>query len=296
MFEGKGFAVPPSPARVRGPAVGIAAILAAAWTSLAPASAQNTVGYVLDLSGEWNLYAGGAEDPHAQPIAKWQDLPAGGVLRISTPATTDFVTIADRVGVIFIQKSCRERSDCATPVFLPSAAAAPDGGVTVLNSVWKLLWGDPYQQSLHRVRGLTAYMGEGVAQISDGKASLRPIMQSLAKGTYSLASYGGQGGVGTPFQWDPASNDPVTVGSEAPGLYEIALVAPADKAALSKDVSLRVLLCAPPQYNEAATSFDKAKALTASWGSAASRSTVHAFLRAYLAGEAQGGNACAKML
>jgi hypothetical protein len=253
--------------------------------------AQNTIGHVVDIQGDWYLYTGGADSNEAQKLSRWQDVPPGGVIRIKAPSTEDYISIVDIHLNMLVAKKCAGPNTCYQPIFLPRDLK--ESGVSVeLNSLltgaWKLLWGEPYQSSLHRTRGATPVLDEGVAQIDEGRVDLRELMQHMLKGRYSLVAYQkqvpeGRRAKAISFDWNPDIGSVISIGDRAPGLYEISLVDSADQYTPSPSISLLVFICSSKEYPVTSSSFQRVRALSDKWTDAADPETIHTFLRAYLA-------------
>lgn len=255
-----------------------------------PMRAQSPIGHVVDLKGDWYLYADSAAGNPTLKLAQWQDVPAGGVIRIQSPSTDNYITVVDPHLNIIAQRKCENLNTCYQPIFLPRTlkeTGPADELASLARKAWTLLWGEPYQQSFHRVRGVAPRLAEGVAPVVNGRVDLREVMQHVPNGRYSLAAYQKQAakhkhGEATAFDWDPETTTAVSIGNRKPGLYEISSLEPADESLPSAGVSVRVLLCAPQQYSRALASFQKAQGQTDQWANATAPETIHVFLRAYL--------------
>jgi len=260
--------------------------------------AQNTIGHVLDISGDWYLYVGGADSNEGQKLSRWQDVPAAGIIRIKTPSKDDHISIIDIHLNVLVERKCASSESCYQPIFLP--ANLTESGIleetsALLNGAWNLLWGEPYQSSLFRTRGAAPLLDEGVAPIVNGEADLRGLMQGMSSGKYSLVEYRGQSPEdrvveSTVFDWNPATPAAISIGNRKPGVYEISSVVSVNQDNLSR-LSLRVLLSTSKDYLVAADSFKKVRSLTDKWAGATDPTTVHDFLRAYLSqlAKANGG-------
>jgi len=252
--------------------------------------AQNaTIGHVteIDEHGKWYVYAD-ANSNQRWRLRKWQDVPAGGVIRIESPAAGAHIALVDIYLKPLIAKTCETANTCYQPIFLPlTLAGAPDELSQIYRKVFHRLLGEPYQPSMHRMRGAATRLDEGVAPLENGRVDLRKVMIHMPPGKYSLQTYGPQAATAKPsgavnFDWN-SQTTAISIGNRRPGLYEISLLEAADLDAPTSSASLRVLLCSSPQYASLLAAFERAQALTDGWGSTVSRETGHAFLRAYLA-------------
>jgi hypothetical protein len=248
------------------------------------------IGRVLDLKGDWHLYPFGADESAARALQKWQDVTAKGVIRSQSPDPADHISIVDSELKILVARNCRVVATCYQPIILP--APPQRGGLTketlaIVESVWASLWSESYQQSMHRVRGTTGRMGEGVVPIVDGELDLADSMAGMRSGKYILAPHdlsaviAGTGG-GIDFDWKPANTKIVRVGDHKPGLYDIVPAAMVDTLYQSKGPSVRLLICKMRQCPDALASFQRAQTAAAKWEGAAGEATVHQFLRAFL--------------
>ena len=261
-------------------------ILICLATTAASAAAQNVIGHIVDVKGDWYLYPQGAESAQAQKLAKWQDVPAGGVIRISSPTTDDYISIADNHLNILVEKKCVGPNACYEPIFLPRNLSENDFSQSLdslLPKVWALLWGEPYETSLHRTRGGSLF-NEAIASLMDGQVNLEDLMQPLPKGRYSVAAYDskstGPRAETTSFLWGPSNQAPVL--PLAPGLYEISLSPGGDGDQLVLNLSVCVLVVHSDMYAGAKAEFQRVQTSTEQWASVASSETIHDFLRAYL--------------
>jgi hypothetical protein len=276
-----------------------------AGPGLARNEAGETIGHVLDLSGDWHVYQSDAgTDGQSRPLTKWQDLPAGGVLRITSPSADDYITIVDLQMKVFVERSCRLVHNCFQPIFLPkvsSELAGTDVFELALRRSWELLSGGTYERSMHRIRGSTPVLSEGVTQIRNGRIDVGEAMRAAVGGRYALLACGDDPGCGMDtnargrlaFRWNPQRPAPVTAGNRPAGLYEIRSAEDSDQADSGSTLSVRILVCAPRSFPLTLAAFQATQSLTDKWGSAASPPTRDTFLRAYLAQLASAGT-CTK--
>ena len=155
--------------------------------------AQSAIGHVLEIQGDWYLYPGGADSNEAKKLSRWQDVPPGGVIRIKAPSIDDHISIVDIHLNMLVAKKCDGPNTCYQPIFLPrdlKESGVSDELNSLLIGAWNLLWGEPYESSLHRTRGAPPQLEEGVAQINSHAVDfLSELMQHMRKGRYSLVAY-----------------------------------------------------------------------------------------------------------
>jgi hypothetical protein len=268
--------------------------------------ARPIIGHVLDFRGDWYLYGAEGGDAQSRKLSKWQELPAGGIVRVKSPAVDNYIVLVDQRLKIFVERSCRAESNCSQPIYLPKSSdeiSGTDAYAVALRKIWKALLGDPYERSMHRVRGMTS-LSEGIAPIRDGEIDLAEPMRGISKGKYALLACRQRKSCELErnrdsqetltFDWDPALATTVTVGRRGhPGLYEVRASQEPGPSASGVEVSVRILVCGSQSYPPALASFRRLQAITDKWGEAATPETAHSFLRAYLSQVATAG-ACTK--
>jgi hypothetical protein len=259
-----------------------------------PLCAQNTIGHVVDIDehGNWYLYPEGANSNRQQKVMRWQDVPAGCVIRIRSPQTGDYVTIVDSKNRILVTKKCGSPNDCYQPIFLPrDLKDVTPADEEHSRNLFKRLRAEPYLQSMFRMRGGSLQL-EGVGLLANGYADLRDVMLHAPQGKYSLQPYAKLGAMSNgrenetvgavTLNWDPHHTALVSTGSLKPGLYEISLEEAADEDSPIVSVSVRVLLCSEQEYHDVFALYQNFRASTQQWGDTVKPEIVHAFLRAYL--------------
>ena len=266
-------------------------IIAACFASIAVRSeTRPVVGHVLDLSGDWYLYASAAANAESEPLSKWQDLPVRAVVRVKSPTAYDYIRIVDAHLSVMIERSCRDVNKCAQPIYLPKSAdeqAGNDAFAQALRQVWSMLAGGDYERSMHRMRDVAPLFVEAVAPLADGKLDLRDAMHGARKGRYLLATCkqeatcadAGDRSVFLEFDWNPEAPAGVGVGKSPTGLYEISSRETPEQHGLP--LSLRLLGCASGSYPSARDALAKLKTTTDRWQE--TPEVTHSFLRAYLA-------------
>jgi hypothetical protein len=275
------------------PSIPARSLILLAMLMMAPGvGAQDRIGHVVDIKGDWYFYPGSAESSEAHKLSKWQDVLPGGVIRIKLPSAGDYITIVDVHLSMLVDKKCDSPNRCNQPIFLPHTAS--ENGVSteldsLLDRAWALLWGESPTASLYRVRGATPLLNEGVALLphEHGKVDLAGLMTNMPKGRYLITAHRDpagrkiSGGDANSFDWDPSVSTTASIGNRPPGIYEISLLQPKGDVP-GERISVRVLLCSPNDYPETAASFERVRSQTATWVGAASLDTTHEFLRAFL--------------
>jgi hypothetical protein len=268
----------------------LAVAIFVAVTASARGEIQPVVGHVVELNGDWFVYASARGDARSQRLSKWQDLPAGGVVRIKSPSTGDYINIVDENAQELIERLCSPIDQCFPPLYLPQSAdekSSTDPFGAALRQVWNLLSGGEYEPSMHRVRGLLL-QSEGVVPIVDGGIDLGEPMHGIIKGRYTLATCKQEAtceqeanpkpGEQVVFDWSPELTTIALVGRLPPGLYGISSEDGSDQGASGLKISVRILVCASQAFSSTRYAFRKTRMLADKW----SGETAHAFLRAYL--------------
>lgn len=270
--------------------------------------AQARIGFVVDIKGDWVLYPkpqdndtqgqdkkGKVED--GTKLSKWDDVPAGAVIRSRAAHDGDFITIVDKDSLnVLVSSRCEQAASCYKPIYLPDQLN--DSGLSAeleagLKKARDILLGEPPQASMHRVRGAAPRVDEAVVRLTGDEIDLRPVMQRMPRGRYSLAPYGQMTGGRPPaqaaaFDWDPHIEALILVRNQKPGLYEVEEITASENSPPDPNNSVRVLVCSSGDYEDIFNSFEKVRGLTDTWANTASQDSIHAFLRAYLAGLASG--------
>jgi hypothetical protein len=250
-----------------------------------------TVGSItnIDDHGNWFLYPD-TTSSEGEKLARWQDVPAGGVIRSKSPTPGDYITIVDFTMKPIVTKKCESPTSCYEPVLLPRTPgpAPPDELTLLIRKVLKLLSAEPFDPSMHRMRAAAVRQNEDVVPLVNGRVDLRNIMQHMPPGKYSWAPYKPTVAAQSQpvnFDWEPRTTF-LSIGQGKSGIYEIALLEPADTNSPIVSATVRVLLCSPKDQASLQAAFQRVRTLTGNWGGPADPGT-HDFLRAYLAELAQ---------
>jgi len=258
---------------------GLGAVLFA--LSLAQAArAQQHVGYVLEMGGTWQL--------GSQRISKGDQLPAGGVVSIQSPASDDHIVILDNNGRLLARRRCKVPDECGRPIVLPRANRARQSSAGILlDSVVKLLWGEPEKYILLRSRDQD--LMDAVVRLDREKLDLGPALKQMAATDYHLrmrevAGDGKSGAWLKPFalKLNPSAPAVVAAPGLRPGLYEVASFSNANGVYIPTGDSAWVLVREGTEFEKAAAAEQEALALLAQWGDDVSSEVKRGFVRAHL--------------
>jgi hypothetical protein len=130
---------------------------------------------------------------------------------------------------------------------------------SLLRDAWPRLMNDPYQPSLHRVRG-GALMMDGVVLLRERSIDLRDIMSYARAGRYVLTRSEDAGrqqtrAQRTVFAWEPETTTTVPVGDLSPGLFDLNEESAVATRSPGKDPPARILVCFPSAFLDAVSSF-----------------------------------------
>lgn len=273
----------------RAPAILIESMVIATLVLMSPASTRgesaSDAGYVMELRGDWQLYADGKAEQPTGKLHKWQSLPAGSVVRIATPSIEDFITIADPQWRPIIVHKCQPPPACYQPLFLPGPKASDSKSILpLLKEVLYALSSEPNRYSLHRTRGskVQYLQAEGILPLINGRIDLRDIMHPAEKGVFLITavSRAEDRKFAQRFEWNPNQARAINSDVTLPGLYDIQSD---DAVPLAQIWSARIILCAPSQCPKLNQAFEVAREITAGWHEKVTSGTIHQFLRAYLA-------------
>ncbi len=245
--------------------------------------ADDILGHVLEINGDWHLYPNDVSKEEKK-LCKWKDVPPGGIIRDKSPMAGDHIKIVDVQGRKVVDKQCGSAVACSQPITLPREVSSGEW-LPLLSRVWALLMAEPYQPSLHRMRGAPPLLSEGVARLVDNHLDLGEAMRQFPRGKYDLKRLNAERPTDdsthlTGFKWEPHSGTARVPGLKT-GLYEAVIETPTGTDT-ARNASFLFLLCDSRDYAGAVASFRRAQALTAQWGET-NPETIHAFLRAYLA-------------
>jgi hypothetical protein len=258
-----------------------------------PVQAQDEVGYVLSIEGDWHLKG------VKQSIKRWQKLSSGATIKARNPIKkSSYITVALFNGET-ISRTCNQIRKCNTPITLqkisrPGPSPAPSNTVSPskAQSSWKervskafwSLFEHPetyFVPTLARAEAVTN-LQEAVVEWNSGQVNLTPVFKKMAIGSYSLVAEqpaikdqqsSPENSIPIVIDWDPGHSASATTDKLKPGLYR--LIGQSNYEAW-------VLVTPSEKYQTANDAFQKAVEITKQWGGAVDPATAQMFLRAYL--------------
>ncbi|HVQ36350.1 MAG TPA: hypothetical protein VMS31_02380 [Pyrinomonadaceae bacterium] len=270
-------------------------LLSGALSFVAPGvQAQQQVGYVVDLEGNWSLNGRAG-------LSRGQSLPGGGSISAISPTDYDHIVIANLKGAIIARKTCRNRGECNAPIRLPAPPEQPGIIASAFGAAMNLIWGEPDRYSVHRTR--SGELLDAVVQLTgDDQLDMGPVFSKSDAGKYYLrftrVAVGRQGGKALArtaqssreirqanpisFDWNPNHPVPVAVPNIRPGLYLLTILEQQNGAYSPSDLNSWILVSGPNTYGRSAASYQKAVEVTAGWGNAVTPEASRGFLRAHL--------------
>jgi hypothetical protein len=248
--------------------------------------AQRHIGYVIDIEGRWTL-----EGNSGKELTKGSQVPAGGVIHITSPTKYDRIVIIGLSNKPIAGRYCRNSGECNRPLRLPRAIVSERSilGV-ILDSVMRVFGREPDRYSVHGIR--EEELPDGIVLIKDGKVELGPIFEKKGSNRYHLRVrpvpplQGSQMTTWSepiPFDWKVGKSDStVSLPGVGPGLYELALVERSGSEYLPAGRSAWILVSRPGEHSKLVQSFQKGVELTEQWGKEVTPEATRSFLRAYL--------------
>lgn len=243
--------------------------------------AQSTIGYVLNLHGDWVV------NNYSQTLKVGSPLPAKGRVQVRSPSEDDFIEIADRRGRVIINKSCYGGA-CRESFRLPPKES--DTFSQIFEVGIAILFNDPARFTVLISRG--GELREAVVKVSGEQAELSSVMANKGSGRYCLRFVPKSADAATKdapqldpvcVDWDANKLLPVSVKNLTPGLYEVQLLNSQDMEPEGPGTEAWVLFVRPERFDEAARSFKEATTLVNSWGRSTRTGTKRQFLRGFLA-------------
>jgi hypothetical protein len=241
--------------------------------------AQRTVGFVLNLDGEWVV-------DNSPPLKPGSPLHVGERIRARSRSQNDFIEIADARGRVIINRNCREY-DCRKPIDLPR----DDSGIfsRVLEVGMAIIYNSPTKFAVLVSRG--GELREAVVKLSGEQADMTSVMTNRSPGKYFLRFVPKSGATASDerkqlgpvgIDWDARKLLLVSIKGLTPGLYEVQLLDGQDQEPEGPGTEAWVLFVRPERFGEAFCSFREAEALADGWGDSARTSSKRQFLRAFL--------------
>lgn len=242
------------------------------------AEAQQQVGFVLNVRGNWILNS-------TQTLKTGSPLPVSGRIQARDPKSGDYIEIANRIGQVIINRSCNDRG-CGQPITLP--ADSPGLGSRLFGAAMALIANDPVRFAVLISRG--GELRESVVKIVGEQVDLSAVFANKSRGSY-LVRFEPKS-AGTPanakpigpisVDWDPNKLALVTVKGLTPGLYVAQPLSNEDREPLEPGTESWVLFARPEKFDEAFCEFHEAVVTTYQWGESAREDSKRQFLRAAL--------------
>lgn len=244
------------------------------------------VGHVLDVEGEWYL-----DGRSGQALSKGEELPSGGVIRISSPSRFAFIIIRYSDNQI-ISRRCRNQGECEQPILLPRAIQrATSFWDSITEKAMRVMRRDPVSSSVNAGRSANGVLREAVVQLKDGQVDLAPVFTEMIEGTYPVrverrtsAGQAAEGGSTKPIEvrWDSATATTTPAAKLQPGLYEVVLLEKRGAEYKPTLTTAWFLASGLDQYAQSVGPFCEATRLAATWRDDVNEGTVRTFLRAFL--------------
>ena len=245
----------------------------------APVQATAEIGLVLEVKGDWLLK--GLEQQG--PIKLGDNLPAGAVVSRTANSPAD--------SMILVSQCTGELLKIAeSPFPLPKRV---DSGP--FNRVW-LLVSKRYHSELisAQSRGSeeSQKLRDAVVRFQDGELHLASVFEAMPPALYRLRLEPIQGLVGAEatkpirldsYEWSPSARPTLKVEALPPGAYELHASEIDSSNPETTGLSVLVVICPPPRYDQIAKDFHAAGELVASWGEASSPDVTRRFLQTTLA-------------
>lgn len=271
------------PRHAVGKAMSLSVFVAAAFLTMAlTAYAQRkeqTVGYVINLDGDWVLN-------QSLTLKPWSPLPAGGLIRLRRRRGGEYIQIGDKHGNVSRNINC-DNEDC-TQSFGLTTPETGGGGSLFLQGVMLILGRTPLPFAVLLSKG--GELKEAVVKFAAGRADLSAVFVNRRRGTYLLrfvpkrvdgrGRHRSVGPIGV--DWEPGRPTLVTIEGLSPGLYQAELLSDEDGGRLEPGTEAWVLFTTPEAFEGASREFAEATALIDSWDKRMRQSLKRQFLRAAL--------------
>jgi hypothetical protein len=284
--------------RARAAIVRAAVCIAVSVFGLANSHGAEIGGYVVELAGRWSL-----QKPDARELQRWDDVPAGAVIRIDAPRATDRLRIVDRQGVPIVARDCSVSDACVAPIEIPGARANDSNmAVRLIGALIGKLKSNPDRPASHISRSDTALdapkLADRVIALTAAGSDIAPVLATLVKGRYLARIAPVVRDADNDFatapitlDWEPGAQLRIPAQSLArirPGLYEFTLLRADSGRARAYGIPAWILFVAPDRYDAAAASWAEGAAITTRWAEQIDPITTRTVLRTFmeeLAGE-----------
>ena len=239
------------------------------------------IGFVVEVKeGEWLL-----NGPESQvPINLGDSLPTGGVVSraANSPKESQMLVSLCTGKLLEIKDS---------PFDLPKRVD-PNTRVERILSLVRPRYHNELISAQSRGSEGSQNLRDAVVRLQDGELHLAPIFEAMPAARYHLRLEPIQDLVAAgaieairlnSYDWSPSARPTLKAKALPPGAYE--LHASEDDSSNPETTGLTVLvvICSPPRYDQIAKDFHAAGELVASWGESSSRDVTRRFLQATLA-------------
>jgi hypothetical protein len=265
---------------MRIPRGALAGGFAALLLTTVPSAAQQQIGYVSRVAGEWTLRSPGGG---AVRVQRGMGVPAGAVLVPPRDyAREDYVAIVlanrDRV-----DRRCARAGECARPYALPARLRVRGPVERMIQGVSRWISDEPRRYVSLFSRGAGGWR-EAVVPLREGAVALEAVLRDAPAGRYSilfrrLDDPGAPPAGPVEVAWDAASSATVAVPRLAPGLY---VAEGADTADPARAGTACVLVRGPDRYEADRARFEQAVGVAREWDPRVAPDGTREFLCAWL--------------
>ncbi len=234
-------------------------------------AAQSTVGYVVEIEGNWVLSG-------SNTLSQGEKLPVGGSIRRQSSSRDDRITIADMRGSILDSRNC-ENGNCSRVINLPRKAPSNSLVDAVVGSLMEWFQTSPRRKDLNQSRN--DGLSEDVVKLTDGNIDLSSVLKTqgeqylrwrvISQKEDSVADWT------KPIMLDKTA----LVSGFQPGLYEINLMR-SNGSNFEPIAAAYILVATPADYEKTRASFQEVQKLTKKWGDKVMPKTTRLFLQASL--------------
>ena len=245
-------------------------------------AAQDKIGYVFDVSGEWILDGG-------RTLKKTDSVPPGSVIRLSPQAGvgSHYIYIHSRLGKPLESRRCTSPQNCAS-ITLPKTLREHSSLIGRLFSAILEVWSldrEKHEAAISRSGG--GQLREAVLKLTPSGLNLKPVFREKPRGSYLLRFHSKAGDETRSlepikFDWDPKKPVELRLNGISAGLYEIELLDPVNKEPLGPGEDAWVLILTASSSSEKIISdFNNLVSEAETWDKQTSIAT-RSFLRASL--------------
>ncbi len=235
--------------------------------------AQQNVGYVLDIEGNWVLNGSNA-------LSQGEKLPAAGSIRLNSSSRSNRIVIADLRGEVIIKRDCAV-DNCTRAFSLPRQAPPSSMWNAAFDTVMEMIWGAPNRYSVHRSR--SGELSDGVLKLSGETVDFSPFLSNQGE-QYLRWQLVSQNKDDSHTWSQPIKLDKFAIVSASdfkPKLYIFELMRRMGNN-YETTSSAWILVTNKANYEKTKSSFQQAKELTEKWGSNVKPETVRLYFQAKL--------------